>query len=87
VGGFSPKRLAQVRKLLARHVDSGFVPGMLAVLARRGEVRIEATGQLDHRLPGHRRPTTAQHLMFTPICGQTRCPFLVGGLDHRVEAP
>ncbi len=46
VGGFSAKRLARLRALLDRHVDSGFVPGAIAVLARHGDVHIEATGQL-----------------------------------------
>ena len=45
-GGFSLKRLARVRELLERHVDSGFVPGAMAVIARHGEVQIEATGTL-----------------------------------------
>jgi CubicO group peptidase (beta-lactamase class C family) len=45
-GGFAVKRLARVREQLERHVDSGFVPGMLAVLARHGEVHVEATGTL-----------------------------------------
>ena len=36
-GGFSSKRLARVRELLERHVDSGFVPGAVAALARHGE--------------------------------------------------
>ncbi|MEP7046271.1 MAG: serine hydrolase domain-containing protein [Ilumatobacteraceae bacterium] len=46
VGGFSPRRLVRVRELLERHVGSGFVPGMMAVLARHGEVHVEATGSL-----------------------------------------
>jgi CubicO group peptidase (beta-lactamase class C family) len=45
-GGFSSKRLTRVRGLIERHVDSGFVPGMMVVLARHGDVHIEATGQL-----------------------------------------
>lgn len=45
-GGFSSNRLARVRELLERHVDSGFVPGAVAVLARHGELHIEATGNL-----------------------------------------
>ena len=45
-GGFSPKRLARVRAVLERHVDAGYVPGAVAVVARRGEVHIEATGHL-----------------------------------------
>ena len=45
-GGFSLKRLARVRGLLEHHVDTGFVPGAVAVLARHGAVHIEATGNL-----------------------------------------
>ena len=51
-GGFSSIRLARVRERLERHVDSGFVPGAVAVLARHGEVRIEATGDLAFEGPG-----------------------------------
>ncbi|WP_199736872.1 MULTISPECIES: hypothetical protein [Micromonospora] len=56
-GGFSSKRLARVRELLERHVDSGFVPGAVAVLARHGEVHIEAVGHLAFEGAGSRTPT------------------------------
>jgi hypothetical protein len=46
IGGFSPKRLARVRDVLERHVDAGYVPGAVAVVARRGEVHSEAVGNL-----------------------------------------
>ncbi|MGB6458286.1 MAG: hypothetical protein WBH47_27755 [Streptosporangiaceae bacterium] len=45
-GGFSSKRLAQVKDVLERHVDGGYIPGAVAVVARHGEVHIEATGTL-----------------------------------------
>lgn len=45
-GGLSSKRLARVRDLLARLVDVGYVPGAVAILARHGDVHIEATGNL-----------------------------------------
>ncbi|MFD0200895.1 MULTISPECIES: serine hydrolase domain-containing protein [Saccharothrix] len=45
-GGFSSQGLARVRELLERQVESGFVPGAVAVLGRRGEVHVEATGTL-----------------------------------------
>ena len=45
-GGFSPKRLTRVRDVLARHLDAGYVPGAVAVIARHGEVHIEALGNL-----------------------------------------
>jgi CubicO group peptidase (beta-lactamase class C family) len=62
-GGFSLKRLARVRELLERHVDSGLVPGMMAVLARHGDVHIEATGNLAFEGAGSK----------TPIAGDTIC--------------
>src|SRR4051812_35910758 len=61
--GFSSKRLARVRELLERHVDSGFVPGALAVLARHGEVHVEATGTLAFDGAGSE----------TPMAGDTIC--------------
>jgi len=42
--GFSSRRLARVRDVLSRHVEAGYVPGAVAVVARHGEVHIEATG-------------------------------------------
>ncbi|GAA0903658.1 serine hydrolase domain-containing protein [Virgisporangium aurantiacum] len=55
-GGFSSKRLARVRALLERHVDTGFVPGMLVLLARHGAVHVEATGNLAFEGPGSKIP-------------------------------
>ena len=62
-GGFSPKRLARVRELLERHVHSGFVPGALAVLARHGDVHVEAAGNLAFEGAGSS----------TPMAGDTIC--------------
>src|SRR4051812_21966851 len=62
-GGFSSRRLARVRGLLERHVDSGFVPGVVAVLARHGEVHIQATGKLAFEGTGSA----------TPMAGDTIC--------------
>jgi CubicO group peptidase (beta-lactamase class C family) len=55
-GGFSSRRLARVRGLLEGHVDSGFVPGALAVLARHGDVHVEATGTLALEGAGSQTP-------------------------------
>jgi CubicO group peptidase (beta-lactamase class C family) len=54
--GFSSKRLTRVRALLEGHVDSGFVPGIVAVLARRGEVHVEAAGTLAFEGAGSSTP-------------------------------
>jgi CubicO group peptidase (beta-lactamase class C family) len=45
-GGFSSKRLARVRDVLERYVDTGYAPGVVAVVARHGEVHLEAAGNL-----------------------------------------
>jgi CubicO group peptidase (beta-lactamase class C family) len=58
-GGFSPKRLARVREVLQRSVDSGFVPGAIAAVARHGEVHIEATGVLAFEGAGSGTPMAA----------------------------
>jgi len=58
-GGFSSKRLARVREVLERCVDSGFVPGAVAVVARHGEVHIEATGTLAFERTGSGTPMAA----------------------------
>ncbi len=62
-GGFSSKRLTRVRDLLQRHVDSGHAPGALAVVARHGEVHIEAAGNLAFHGAGSS----------TPMAGDTIC--------------
>ncbi len=62
-GGFSSERLVRVRDLLERHIDSGFVPGAMAVLARHGEVHVEATGNLAFEGAGSR----------TSMAGDTIC--------------
>ena len=42
--GLSPARLRRLREVLTRHVESGDMPGLVALVARRGEVHVEAIG-------------------------------------------
>src|SRR4051794_26785721 len=58
-GGFSSKRLARVRDVLDRHVDAGFAPGAVAVVARHGEVHFETAGSLAFEGEGARTPMAA----------------------------
>lgn len=58
-GGFSSKRLTRMRDVLSRHVDAGWVPGAVAVVARHGEVHIEATGNLAFEGEGSTTPMAA----------------------------
>ena len=42
--GLSAARLRRLREVLSRHVESGGMPGLVALVARRGEVHVEAVG-------------------------------------------
>lgn len=64
-GGFSPKRLARVRDVLARHLDDGYMPGAVGVVARRGEVHIEAMGNLAFEGEGSSSPMAADTICRT----------------------
>ncbi|SBT67179.1 CubicO group peptidase, beta-lactamase class C family [Micromonospora sediminicola] len=58
-GGLSSKRLVRLRDLLNRHVDTGFVPGVVTVLARHGHVHVEAVGRLAFEGAGSGTPMAA----------------------------
>jgi hypothetical protein len=66
-GGLSRTRLACMRGAMARHVESGRMPGLVTLVSRRGETHVDVRfagrprGQsrfLDLRLPGDRRLET-----------------------------
>src|SRR2546425_11759255 len=54
--GFSPARLARMHDSLLRHVDSGRLPGLVALISRRGAEHVDAIGTLafDRRAPMRR---------------------------------
>ena len=45
-GGFSSARLARMREVMAGHVASGRMPGLVMLVSRRGETHAEAIGNL-----------------------------------------
>lgn len=45
-GGFSPARLARMHDSLVRHVESGRLPGLVALIGRRGAEYVDAIGTL-----------------------------------------
>jgi CubicO group peptidase (beta-lactamase class C family) len=44
--GFSPDRVARMHETLQRHVDSGEVPGLVALVHRRGSEHVETIGTM-----------------------------------------
>lgn len=45
-GGLSPTRLARMHDTLRRHVDAGRLPGLVALISRRGAEHVDAIGTL-----------------------------------------
>ncbi|WP_433235217.1 hypothetical protein ACQPYK_24940 [Streptosporangium sp. CA-135522] len=48
-GGFSETGLHRLHEVLARHVESGKIPGLLALVGRGEETHVEALGTIRHR--------------------------------------
>ncbi|MCH5585196.1 beta-lactamase family protein [Shimazuella sp. AN120528] len=46
--GFSETGLRKMREVLAQHVDSGKIPGLVALVSRNGETHVEALGTMRH---------------------------------------
>lgn len=46
--GFSETGLRRLRDVLARHVESGKIPGLVALVSRHGETHVEALGTTRH---------------------------------------
>jgi CubicO group peptidase (beta-lactamase class C family) len=46
--GFSDQGLRRLREVLARHVDSGRIPGLVALVSRGGRTHVEALGTMRH---------------------------------------
>lgn len=45
-GGWSKARLGRLRDVLAGHIERGKVPGLVALVSRRGETHVEALGTM-----------------------------------------
>lgn len=57
-GGLSPARLTRLHETLLRHVDSGQLPGLVAVISRRGAQHIDAIGTLGFDRTARMQPDT-----------------------------
>ena len=45
-GGLSKNRLKRMHDVMARHVESGVVPGLVALVSRAGEIHVDAIGNM-----------------------------------------
>jgi len=90
-GGFSNVRLARMREVMAGHVASGRMPGLVTLVSRRGETHVDAIGHMafENSAPMRRdtifriasltKPITAAAAMMLVEDGKLR-------LDDQVDA-
>ncbi|WP_375787113.1 serine hydrolase domain-containing protein [Bradyrhizobium sp. Pha-3] len=55
--GLSLARLGRMREVLARHVEDGNIPGLVALVSRRGEIRADVLGRMAVDGPPMQRDT------------------------------
>jgi CubicO group peptidase (beta-lactamase class C family) len=68
-GGFSPARLARMHAALRRHVDSGLLPGLVALVHHRGREHVDTIGNqaFDSNMPMRRDTLFRLASMTKPI--------------------
>ena len=87
-GGLSPARLANLHDALLRHVDSGRLPGLVAIVSRRGTEHVEAIGTLafDKTVP-MRRDTLFRIASVTKLITAVSAMILVEECRIRLDDP
>jgi CubicO group peptidase (beta-lactamase class C family) len=86
-GGFSDARLDRMREVLAQHVTSGGVPGLVALVSRRGEVHAEAIGAKAKGGEPVRRDTIFRIASMTKPITATAAMILIEECKLRLDEP
>lgn len=86
-GGWSEARLARMRDVLYSHVVRGEVPGLVALVSRRGEVRVEALGAQAVDGPPVRRDTIFRIASMTKPVVAVAALILVEECRLRLDEP
>jgi CubicO group peptidase (beta-lactamase class C family) len=84
---FSPERLARMRNVLASHVSDREVPGLVALVHRRGETHVEALGELAIGGPPMRRDAIFRIASMTKPVAAAAAMILVEECRLRLDDP
>src|SRR5262252_4358940 len=87
IGGLSKARLKRVREVMASHVESGGVPGLVALVGRHGEVHVEAIGNLAIRGAPMQRDTIFRIASMTKPVSAVAAMILVEDCRLRLDDP
>ena len=86
-GGLSTARLRRGHDVMAAHVDSGAVPGLVGLVARRGAVHVEADGRLGLDGPPVRRDSIFRVASITKPVTAVAALVLVEECGLRLDDP
>src|SRR5258708_31307710 len=85
--GLSKTRLTQMHDIMARHVENGSMPGLVALVGRHGEVQVDAIGNLAIGGAPIQRATIFRIASMTKPVASPAARMLVGECKLRVVDP
>ena len=85
--GLSQARLGRMREVLARHVDGGDVPGLVALVSRRGEIHADVIGRMAVDGPPMQRDTIFRIASMTKPVTAVAAMILVEECRLRLDDP
>src|ERR1051326_3198219 len=87
-GGWSTTRLARMHEILLRHVESGRLPGLVALISRRGGEHLDAIGNLSFdRKAAMRRDTIFRLASVTKPITAVAAMILIEECKLRLDDP
>jgi CubicO group peptidase (beta-lactamase class C family) len=86
-GGLSKSRLGRLHDAMARHVSSGDVPGLVTLVSRRGEVHVDAIGNIAIDRAPMRRDTLFRITSMTKPVTAVAAMILVEECKLRLDDP
>ncbi|MGY4316033.1 serine hydrolase domain-containing protein [Bradyrhizobium sp. JR3.5] len=85
--GLSQARLGRMREVLARHVDAGDLPGLVALVSRRGEIHADVLGRMAVDGPPMQRDTIFRIASMTKPVTAVAAMILVEECRLRLDDP
>ena len=87
VGGLSKARLGRMRGIMAGHVESGHLPGLVALVSRHGEVHVDVIGKMAIGGASMRRDTIFRITSMTKPVTAAAAMILVEECKLRLDDP
>src|SRR6516165_6910040 len=87
IGGLSRTRLDRMHDTMARHVESGGMPGLVTLISRNGEIHVDAIGSLSVGGASMQRDSIFRIASMTKPIGAAAAMILVAECKLRLDDP